>query len=257
MQHTHDDTTIAQMVARVGGQTAMRYFRQPVDIIQKGDDSPVTIADKNSEQAMRDLLSELRPNDAIYGEEMGGQVPSKGRVWVLDPIDGTRSFITGNPNWGVLVGLVVDGVPQIGACYIPYCNDMYHGQMGVGAWCNGQKLMVNPNPMPLEQYYTIATDPKIFSPHEFARFEQLGGQTKHIRYQGDCAGYCWAAMGMPNIICEAGLKIYDFVALAPITIMAGLAFTDWQGQPLTKDSDGRVICCPPQYHQQIIRILNQ
>ncbi len=251
----NDDLFLACELAQIGGAVAMKYFRKNNEILNKNDESPVTIADKSSEAAIREALKFHRPQDAIFGEEEGGEISAKGRLWVIDPIDGTRSFITGNPNWGVLISLVVDGIPQIGVCLLPYTKDIYYAQIGKGAWHNGFLIKANNTDKNLKNYYAIATAPSIFHHHEMAQFTKMANACKEIRYGGDCAAYCWLAQGLPNVVCESGLQIYDFCALAPIINMSGAKITDWQGNNLDVYSAGQVIAAPPQIHQQLLALL--
>jgi len=249
---------LANALADVAGTESMRHFRTPLDVITKADDSPVTLADRAAETAMRAILGERRPADGIYGEEHGPERLDAGHIWVLDPIDGTRSFITGSPLWGTLIGVLECDADAIatghddtrsgtGRCRIvlgmidmPVLGERWTGEAGVGARRNGVAVRAS-------QCLTVAaariatTSPDIFSAAEWQAFDALSKRCAMRRFGGDCYGYAQLAGGTIDLVVEAGLQPYDYLGPAGLIEAAGGVITDWRGRPLGLRSNGRVL----------------
>jgi len=244
----------AHALADAAAAQSMAHFRQPLDIITKADESPVTLADRAAEQAMRDILAQALPQDGIYGEEHGQQNLDAARVWVLDPIDGTRSFITGSPLWGTLIGALEGGRVVLGVVDMPVLGERWLGQDGV-AMRNGQPVRVR-DCTQLADARIFTTSPDIFSAADWAAFDRLSRQCAMRRFGGDCYSYAQLAGGSIDLVVEAGLQPYDYLGPAGLVEAAGGVITDWAGQPLGLHSDGRVVAAAtPELHRQALAAL--
>jgi histidinol phosphatase-like enzyme (inositol monophosphatase family) len=244
----------AHALADAAAAQSMAHFRQPLDIITKADESPVTLADRAAEQAMRAILAAQRPGDGIYGEEHGQERLDAARVWVLDPIDGTRSFITGSPLWGTLIGVVEGGRVVLGMVDMPVLGERWVGQGGV-AMRNGQPVRVR-DCTQLAEARIFTTSPDIFGAADWAAFDRLSRQCAMRRFGGDCYSYAQLAGGSIDLVVESGLQPYDYLGPAGLVEAAGGVITDWSGQPLGLSSDGRVVAAStPELHRQALAVL--
>lgn len=236
---------------------ALRHFRSDILIEQKSDESPVTIADREAETAMRTLIEERFPDHGILGEEHGRQALDAKYVWVLDPIDGTVSFATGFPTFGTLVALVEDGIPIIGIIDVPILDDRWIGARGRPTTLNGKPVSSRPCAS-VEQAWISASSPFMFATGEQRdSFDRL--RYTSIRrpvYSGNCLAYGLLSSGHLDIICEADMGPYDYMALVPVVEGAGGKLTDWNGDTLTIDSDGTTLASgDPALHIQALSIL--
>ncbi len=222
---------------------AQQFFRAPLSVETKADDSPVTQADRAIEAAMRALLATRHGGDGVFGEE-GGVSGPRSRQWVLDPIDGTQAFMHGNPLYGHLVAFTQDGVPSLGGVGLSALSEMLVGATGGGAW-HGRPGQWKPartrTTQSLQEATLLSTSPELFSAADRPRFDAVAAAARYRRYGGDCFTYVSVAAGWADLVVESGLKPYDYLPLVPIVAEAGGVITDWQGSPLTLDSDGRVI----------------
>lgn len=219
-----------------------RYYRAPIDIDIKSDASPVTIADREAEAAMRALINRYRPDDGIVGEEYGNEREDADWVWVLDPIDGTKSFMTGRPIFGTLIALLYQGVPVVGIIDQPITGDRWIGVKGQITWFNNAPTTTRPCET-LASAVLATTAPELLNPDELAVFETFRRQSRATVWGGDCYNYGLLASGFIDIVIESNLKLYDFAALVPVVEGAGGLMRDWHGAPLTAKSDGKVIAC--------------
>jgi inositol-phosphate phosphatase/L-galactose 1-phosphate phosphatase/histidinol-phosphatase len=235
-----DDIALATALADAAGAAIRPFFRAPFEIDTKSDSSPVTEADKAAEIAMRDMLEKLRPDDGIIGEEYGTTRPDASRTWVLDPIDGTRSFIAGRPIFGTLIALMRDGWPLIGIIDQPISGERWIGAMGQPTTLNGKPVTTR-RCRDLDQAILATTGPQYFAGHTGEHFSILAGQCRDTVWGGDCYNYALLASGHIDIVVESGLKLYDIAALVPVVEGAGGRMCDWSGEPLTDASDGDVI----------------
>ncbi len=231
---------LAAALADAAGAVVRRYFRTPFAVDAKADATPVTIADREAERAMRALIAARAPGHGIVGEEEGRENADAEYVWVLDPIDGTKSFISGKPMFGTLVALVRDGAPVIGIIDQPVSRERWAGVAGRPATFNGAPCRTRACAA-LAAATLNATTPEMFPEGDAQRYARLARAVRHALWGGDCYGYGLLASGHIDMVVEAGLKPYDFCALAPIVEGAGGRMTDWSGAPLTLASDGRVI----------------
>ncbi|WP_438728410.1 histidinol-phosphatase [Parasphingorhabdus sp. DH2-15] len=239
---TKDDIALASRLADAAGAAIRPFFRAVFETERKGDSSPVTEADRAAEAAMRQILDAERPDDAIIGEEYGEKPGTSGKQWVLDPIDGTTSFIAGRPIFGTLIALLEGGFPVIGVIDQPIAKERWTGVMGRCTTFNGQPVKTRPCPK-LDEAILASTSPHLFTDHDADHFMKLAKQTETRRmiWGGDCYNYGLLASGHIDLVCESGLKLHDFAALVPIVEGAGGHMCDWQGDPLHAASDGRVV----------------
>ena len=252
---TADDLRVAHALADAAAAHSLRLFRTPLDIIAKADESPVTQADRAAETAMRDILGAERPADGILGEEHGRERLEADRVWVLDPIDGTRSFITGSPLWGTLIALVRGGRVELGMVDMPVLGERWVGQAGVGANRNGRAVRVR-DCKSVAEARIVTTSPDIFNAADWQAFDKLSRQCAMRRFGGDCYGYAQLAGGTVDLVVETGLQPYDYLGPTGLIQAAGGIVTDWEGRPLGLQSDGRVIAAAtPELHRQALALL--
>ena len=235
-----DDLVLASALADAAGAAIRPFFRARFEIEDKADTSPVTEADRAAELAMRRLIEAERPGDGIIGEDYGTIRPEAGRQWVLDPIDGTRSFIAGRPIFGTLIALMQDGWPVLGVIDQPVSGERWIGAMGRPTLLNGRTVRSR-GCRSLDQAILATTGPQYFPGHTAEHFSILGGQCRDTIWGGDCFNYALLASGHVDIVVEAGLKLHDIAALVPVVEGAGGRMCDWAGDPLTDASDGKVI----------------
>lgn len=255
-----DQTTaiLAKAIAVTTDASAipMRHFRQPLDLVAKEDESPVTIADRDTESFIRSQLAEAFPNDGMFGEEFGVVEGKSGALWIIDPIDGTRSFITGNPLFGMLLGRIVEDQPQIGVVRMPALNETFSGARGHGARLNGAPIRAR-STTALSQamvYINEAEKIEAADPDRFARLCRVG-HTRRMAY--DCYPHALVAAGQIDVVVDCGLQPYDYLPLIALVESAGGLICDWQGRDLTLNSDGRVVtAATPALRDQILEILN-
>jgi histidinol phosphatase-like enzyme (inositol monophosphatase family) len=218
------------------------WFRAGATADLKSDDSPVTIADREAEAAMRAVLSTRFPDHAILGEEGGEERQGARYRWVLDPIDGTRAFITGRPTFGTLVALLDGDVPVLGLIDQPITGERWLGVADRPTVFRGGFGQAGCRPCAgLSQAELSCTSPAIFRADEQARWERLAQSVRRVSWGGDCYAYGLLALGQIDIVAEATLKLWDWAALVPVITGAGGSITDWAGRPLHPDSDGTVL----------------
>ena len=230
----------ANRLADTAGAIIRRYFRRKFVVDDKADRSPVTIADRAAERAMRRLIKARFPAHGIVGEEYGNTQAEADYVWVLDPIDGTKSFISGVPLFGTLIALAYRGRPILGVIDQPILRERWVGAAGRKTTLNGKRVKTRAC-AGLERATLFATSPDLFDAGNAAAFERLRQTAKLTRFGADCYAYGLLASGFIDLVVEVGLKTYDFCALVPVVEGAGGIMTDWQGKPLAFGSDGRVV----------------
>ncbi len=232
--------SLALDLAAVSAVVIRRHFRTGVPVDDKADQSPVTIADRDSEAAMRDLIARVAPDHGVIGEEHGSDKADAEWVWVLDPIDGTGAFVTGKPSFGTLIGLCHRGRPVLGVLNQPVLRECWIGGEGVPATLNGRPLHTRACPS-VERAALFCTTPDMFEGADAQAFGRLKQAAKLVRYGADCYAYGLVAAGHADLVCESSLKLHDYAALAPLMIAAGGVMTDWQGQPLGMGSGDKVL----------------
>ena len=242
------------------GARSLAYFRTPIAVANKhgeGGFDPVTQADQEVEAHLRAAILQRYPQHGIYGEEHGFESGTSGWTWVIDPIDGTRSFITGQVNWGVLVALYDGQKPVLGAMYQPFTEELYFSD-GLGSVLqhkNIESALRVRGCERLEQSVLLCTTPEMFtSKVELAAFEQLSQKVRMLRYGGDCYCYCMLAHGFVDLIIEADLKAYDVQALIPLIEAAGGVITNWKGHSAAQG--GRIVAAGDRrVHAQALQTL--
>ena len=236
------DLALALRLADVAGAAIRPLFRGQWAEEKKADRSFVTEADRAAEAAMRRLIEAEFSADGIIGEEYGTRNEGAGRQWVLDPIDGTTSFIAGRPIFGTLIALLQDGWPVLGIIDQPISGERWVGQIGQPTLFNGKPAATRPL-KDLADAVLATTSPHLFTNEEADAFMSVAKQVaeKKIVFGGDCYNYGLVASGHIDVVIEAGLKLYDYAALVPVVEGAGGMMADWQGNPLDAGSDGTVI----------------
>ena len=236
------DIPLAERLAEAAATAIRPFFRAKFDVETKADASPVTEADRAAEAAMRRIIEAEYPRDGIIGEEYGTKEGSTGRIWVLDPIDGTTSFMAGRPIFGTLIALVEEGWPVIGIIDQPIARERWVGVVGRPTLFNGKPATARRCPE-LAQAVLATTGPHYFTDDEAVQFLALASKVarRRIVYGGDCYNYGLVASGHVDAVVEAGLKLHDFAALVPVVEGAGGTMCDWAGDPLNADSAGNVI----------------
>lgn len=236
------DIAIAHRLADAARAAILPHYRSGVASERKGDATPVTLADRAAEEAMRRILKAECPRDAVHGEEFGTENGSSGRTWVLDPIDGTTSFLVGRPIFGTLIALVVDGWPVLGVIDQPVLGERWVGATGQSTTLNGREVRTRPC-RTLAEATLATTGPHYFNDHDGGHFMGLAAKTDHKRMVmgGDCYNYALLASGHIDLVCEAGLKLHDYAALVPVVEGAGGTMCDWNGEPLHAASPGHVL----------------
>jgi len=231
---------LAETLADAARDVAMSYFRQPLDIDAKPDDSPVTIADKQAEDAMRALIADAYPDHGIIGEERDNKNEDAEYVWVLDPIDGTQSFVTGKPLFGALIGLLARGRPVLGVIDMPALGERWLGAAGRPTTFNGDPVTVRACP-DIGKAWLYATSPHMFEDADFPAFERLRKASWRAIYGAECMAYGLLANGLVDIVCEGTMDLHDYAPMVPIVEGAGGVITDWRGQALGIGGDGTVL----------------
>jgi inositol-phosphate phosphatase / L-galactose 1-phosphate phosphatase / histidinol-phosphatase len=245
----------ASSLADTAGEILRRYFRTPIGVDDKADASPVTIADREAEAAMRKAINAAFPDDGIFGEEMGNERIDARFVWVLDPVDGTKSFISGKPLFGTLIGIAENGAPAFGIIDQPVTRERWRGGREAKATLNNVAQKVS-STTALNQAILYATTPYMFQGNDRAAFERLAAKVKHPLFGADCYAYGLLASGHADVICEADLKPYDYFGPAAVVESAGGIITDWEGKPLTLASGGRVLAAAtPALHREALAVL--
>jgi histidinol phosphatase-like enzyme (inositol monophosphatase family) len=264
---TIDAETIAfaHKLADASGAVIRPYFRQRIDIADKGKTAdggtgvfdPVTAADKEAEEAIRAIIERERPNDGILGEEFGEKPSRNGRRWVLDPVDGTRAFITGRHEWGSLIALEQDETPILGLIDQPVLRERFLGANGeTSMLTEGEQLRLVVRPCAdLSEAILCATHPNAyFTPEERAAFGRIESKVKMTRFGGDCYLFVALALGFVDLIVESSFHRWDVAALMPVVQGAGGIITDWRGGSC--ENGGRVLAAgDARIHAQAIELL--
>jgi histidinol phosphatase-like enzyme (inositol monophosphatase family) len=250
----------AHALADVARVATLLHFRSR-DLTAENKDTtrfdPVTAADRLSEERMRALLADRRPDDGILGEEFAALAGTSGLTWVLDPIDGTRSYMSGTPTWGVLISVSDDQGPLYGIIDQPYIGERFEGGLGrarvVGPM--GEAALGVRKSRPLAQSTLFTTFPEVGTPAEGAAFRKVASQARLVRYGTDCYAYALIAAGQIDLVIEAGLKAYDVQAPIAVIEAAGGIVTDWQGNPVW--DGGQVLAAASrEVHAEALALLN-
>jgi len=252
--------TVSAELADVARVATLRHFRSAglaADTKESDRFDPVTVADRNSETDMRAVLARRRPQDGILGEEFGPKAGTSGLTWVLDPIDGTRGYLSGTPTWGVLIAVSDARGPIYGVIDQPYIKERFEGGLG-RAEVNGpmgRALLKTRAARPLAEAILFSTFPEVGQPEEGAAFRKVAARAKLVRYGTDCYAYGLIAAGQIDLVIEAGLLAYDVHAPIAVIEAAGGVVTDWQGRPCHQG--GQVLAAAnPAIHAEALALLN-
>mgnify|MGYP000417960997 CR=1 FL=1 len=250
-----DFVPLAERLAAASGDVIRPFYRAGVAVDDKADDSPVTVADREAEAAMRAVLARDVPEHGILGEEYGPERTDAEWVWVLDPVDGTKGFITGLPTFGTLIALCRHGRPVLGIIDQPVSGDRWVGCEGRTTTLNGHVVHTRACP-DAGRATLLATSPEMFRGADAAPWQRLEQAVKMRRFSADCLAYGVLAAGFVDLVAEADLQPYDYCAHVPVVEGAGGRITDWQGHPLTMHSDGRVLAAgDPALHAAALALL--
>lgn len=233
----------AEAAADVAGAVVRPFFRAGLGVDQKADRSPVTIADRTAEQAMRAVLSERFPEHGVLGEEFGLDRPEARLRWVLDPIDGTRAFITGRPTFGTLVALLDGDRPILGVIDQPVTRERWVGAVGRRTRFSGPlggRAGCRACPA-LAQAELSCTSAEMMAGDAWPRWQRLAAAVRRNYWGGDCYAYGLLALGQIDVVAERSMKLWDWAALVPVVEGAGGRVTDWAGATLRPDGDGTVL----------------
>ena len=255
-QRYREFEALAHRLADRAGEIQRRYFRAPIRVDTKPDASPVTIADREAEAAMRELIRAAYPAHGILGEEEAPESLDAEFVWVLDPIDGTKSFICGRPLFGTLIALAHRGRPVLGVIDQAVLVERWVGLAGAATVWNGRPIATRACPATADATLFV-TSPDMFTDSpQWAAFDAVREAVHLTMYGGDCYAYGLLAAGFADLVVEAGLQPYDYMALAPVVIGAGGRLTDWRGAELDLEATGQVLACgDPRLHGSVLSML--
>lgn len=234
----------AEELAETARSVTRHYFRTPVAVDSKADESPVTVADRETEARLRELIARRFPDHGVIGEEHGSERPDAEFVWVLDPIDGTKAFITGNPLFGTLIALTRAGRSVLGVIDMPILGERWIGAEGRATELvdtAGRREVRSRTCPTLDAAVLQTTHPEMFAGQDAERFARLSRRVRMTRFGGDCFSYAQLAGGFIDLVVEAGLQPYDFMALLPVIEGSGGRATDWNGHALTLESGGHML----------------
>lgn len=233
-------------------ELSRHWFRRPLTVDLKADASPVTIADREIEAFIRRRIAATYPDHGIFGEENGRERCDADLIWVIDPIDGTKSFISGWPLFGMLLAALWRGQPVLGQIDMPALNERWVGCRGRATMFNGQPVTTSGcDALAAATVYT--TSPDAFAADEWRVFDTLSRRARARRFGGDCYSYGLLASGFIDLVVECNLQPYDYLSLVPVIEGAGGVITDWHGKPLGIGSGGRVIAAAsPQLHAEAL-----
>ncbi len=241
-------------LAEASARSILPRFQDPaLNVEWKADDSPVTAADREAEEILRTHIHKRFPDHGILGEEFPDLQPAARFTWVLDPIDGTRSFVAGCPLFGTLICLRDQEIPLWGAIHLPALNRLFLGN-NTAAWCNNHPVRLPEAPPALSACTLLTTDPKVPPQlHNPVGWQALLDATGPCRTWGDCFGYTLVASGVPAIMTDPVLQLWDIAALLPVLRGAGAAATTWDGAP--PDAGDSLVACHPRLLPDVLALL--
>lgn len=254
-----DFTAFIDRLATASGETILPFFRTSLGIEDKKSKQgfdPVTEADRGAEAVMRRMIKASFPQHGIVGEEFGNEREDADYVWVLDPIDGTKSFISGFPIWGTLIALMHRGAPVYGMMHQPYIGERFTGDNRAATYrgTGGQRALSVRRCESLSDATLFTTSPLLMNEHDRAAFTRVQDDVRLARFGGDCYSYCMLAAGHVDLVIETELKPYDIAALIPIITGAGGIVTTWEGKPAQQG--GRIVAAgDPRVHEEALKLL--
>lgn len=244
-------------LADASGEVIRRYYRRPIAVASKADESPVTIADREAETALRRLIEATYPDHGVVGEEHGEVRSDAEFVWVLDPIDGTRSFIAGKPLFGTLIALCHGGIPVIGVIDQPVSGERWLG-------CSGRATVLGDRPVASRACARLADAVLFTTGHEWygasdlEAFKRLEARVRMTQYSADCYAFALLASGFVDLVGECSMDNHDIAALVPVVEGAGGVITDWRGRSLDLGSGGCVLAAgDPALHEKALAVLHE
>ncbi len=248
--------SLATRLADTSREITLSYFRRCLSVEDKQDNSPVTIADRETEAKLREMILAEFPDHGIFGEEYGVENIEADSIWILDPIDGTGSFIYGVPLYGTLISVVEKGRSTLGLIDMPALDERWLGRQGQSTLYNGRVCQTS-DCKDLEKARMLCTSPNMFNASEYSRFKTLSDSVRMSRFGGDCYCYGLLASGNIDLVVESDLKPYDYMAHLAVIEGAGGVISDWQGNELSIDSGPQVIAAAtPALHKQALQKLS-
>ena len=248
---------LANKCADASGKIIKKYFRKKIKINLKKDNTPFTKADIEAEKIIRELILKQEPNCGFVGEETGSINMNREYCWVVDPLDGTKSFITGKPTFGTLIGLLKNNKPVLGILNQPILNERWVGIAGVETKYNNKKVRVRKCKM-IEGAKMYATSPMMFQGRNKKIYKNVRAKIGECLFGADCYSHGLMSLGFVDVILEANLKPWDYIASASIISGAGGKITDWNDNDLNLQSDGRILATgDSNIHKQIIKIIQK
>lgn len=243
---------VALEAAQAGGARTLAYFNAGTAVEWKGDGSPVTAADREAERAMRAVIGRAFPTHAILGEEEGETAGTAPYRWIIDPLDGTRTFVRGVPLYGTLVGVEVEGEPVVGVVHLPALGETVAAARGEGCTWNGRPCRVSAVDR-LDQALLLVTDERVARARSGA-YDRLVARTALQRTWADCYGYALVATGRAEVALDPIMNVWDCAALLPIVAEAGGRFTDWRGRPTIHG--GEAVATNGRLHAEVLGLLD-
>ena len=242
---------VAIDAAYLAGRRTLAYFNTGIEVETKKDDTPVTRADREAEQMVRAHIGNYFPTHAIEGEEYGDTAGDAKYRWVVDPIDGTKSFIRGVPFYGTLIGVEIDNVATVGVIYLPALDEMLFAALGHGAFWNGRKAQVSM--VSRLEDAGVCTSDELMSRGRSDAYANIISRAKFARTWGDCYGYALVATGRIEVMLDPVMNPWDCAPCLPILIEAGGKCTDWKGNATIRGGD--LVACNAALHSEILTIL--
>lgn len=247
--------SLALRLADTSREITLSYFRQNLSVEDKQDKSPVTIADRETEAKLREMILKEFPDHGIFGEEYGVENLDANSIWILDPIDGTASFIYGVPLYGTLISVIENGQPTLGLIDMPALDERWIGKKGHATLYNDTPCHTSAC-TEISAARLLCTSPDMFNAFESLQFKKISDNVRMSRFGGDCYCYGLLASGSIDLVVESDLKPYDYMAHLAVIEGAGGVVTDWQGNQLTINSGPQVIAAAtPELHKQALHIL--
>ena len=242
----------ATELAWQAGRLTLAHYQTGVAIDRKDDRSVVTIADRDAEQLIRRRIAARYPDHGILGEEFGAEGADGTPRWIVDPIDGTNTFVRGVPFYGVLIALAIEGTPQVGVCYFPALDEMVSAASGLGCQWNGRQARVS-GVASLSEAAVVYTDSPAVARRLGERWTALQAGTALQRGWGDCYGHCLVATGRADIMLDPRMNVWDCAALIPIVQESGGRFSDWTGK--TRADGGDAVSTNGRLHEAVLHYL--
>jgi histidinol phosphatase-like enzyme (inositol monophosphatase family) len=245
----------ANTVADQARRTSLRYFRADPELHIKADGSPVTVADRETERVIRELLARSYPRHAVFGEEYGWTPSDRPYTWIVDPIDGTKSYLAGAPTFGMLLALLYDGVPVLGIIDIPALDERWCGVVGQATTMNGRPAKTR-SCTAVEQAVLTVISPDKIEGDDRPAVDALSRLARVRRYSSDGYSHPLLASGYVDMVATVGQQPFDYLAVVPVVEGAGGRITDWGGEPLGLDSDGRIlVTATAELHREALNVI--